>query len=552
MATRSERRVLVRLLGSLPLIAQFASRLRVREIIDRHCPVRDNAHLTHGEVALAILGNRLTKPGCLHRLIHWAHQWAVGEVWDIDPKFLNDDRLGRCLDALAPQINVVQGEVALAAIREYDLRMDQLHGDLTSVVLQGQYLEGEGCALPSPPLEALYKDGKLVVPRPDYGFGGERDCKQLRVSEIGTLDGMVPLWHRSHDGNTADVGVVLTEMETLQKHVPVSGCAIVGDSKLLTQALLPKLRKNGWDFLAPLPSNPALEAQYLALPEAGWQRLDYVPRRAKGKPEEERSVYRGQEVTEPWTNPETGEVERFRRLFVHSSALALQQKRLRMRRVLAAGNALNELIEKLPKLARQMRAATLEARARMILEKHRVQAYFTIKVTAGKPFPLLEWKTDDEKLAREDRLDGSYVLYTSLKEEAASPLELLRRWKQQGELERRFSDWKGPLQVQQVFLKTPERIAALILLLHLALMIFCLIEREARRRLAAKGLTKFPRLLGGQIDAIPTGENIFRMLESVMLLVQEGQHGRERWVNFFHPPQEGLWKLFGIEMPVHA
>ena len=56
----------------------------------------------------------------------------------------------------------------------------------------------------------------------------------------------------------------------------------------------------------------------------------------------------------------------------------------------------------------------------------------------------------------------------------------LRRWKQQGELERRFSDWKGPLLVHPVFLKTPQRIAALILLLHLALMIFCLIERAVR------------------------------------------------------------------------
>lgn len=552
MPSRSERRILVRLLGSLPLVAHFARRLGIPETVDRHCPSRANAHLSHGQVALTIIANRLTTPRGLYRLIHWAREWALGEVWGIDAERLNDDRLGRCLDALYDSLNVIQGEVALAAVREFDLRLDQLHGDLTSVVLQGQYPEEDLAAGAAAAAAAGEGEKDAPIPRPAYGYGGEPDCKQLRVVEIGTLDGMVPLWHRTHDGNQADVGAVIAEMETLQKHVPVPGCAMIGDSKLLTHALLPKLRKNGWDFLAPLPHNPALDSQYLALPEAGWERLEYVPRHLEGKAEEERSIYRGQEVQEAWTNPQTGEVEVFRKLFVHSSALAAQQKRLRLRRVVAAGQELNELMEGLPKRGRQMRPAALEARALVILDKHRVRPYFTLKVTAGKPFPELDWELDEEALAREEKLDGYYVLYTSLKGEGVSSLELLRRWKQQGQLERRFSDWKGPLLVHPVFLKTPRRIAALILLLHLALMVYCLIEREARRRLAERGESKFPRLLAGHVAAVPTGENILRAFENVLLLVEEGQHGRECWINPLHPEQEGLWKLLRIEAPSWA
>lgn len=233
---------------------------------------------------------------------------------------------------------------------------------------------------------------------------------------------------------------------------------------------------------------------------------------------------------------------------MHSSALAAQQHRLRLQRVVAAGRALNELLQGLPKRGSKLRPATLEARALVLLDKYRVRPYFTLKVTGGKPFPLLAWEVDEAALAREAQLDGAYVLYTSLQEEV-SALEVLRRWKQQGELERRFSDWKGPLLVHPIFLNTPQRIAALILLLHLALMIFCLIEREARRRLAAQGKTKFSRLLAGQVDAIPTGENVLRMLESVLLLVEEGQQRREGWVNFFHPEQEALWQLFELVLP---
>src|SRR5581483_3087973 len=130
----------------------------------------------------------------------------------------------------------------------------QLHGDVTSVVLDGQYAEGEVPVLPegeTPP----------VVPRPAYGYGGQPDCKQFRVVEITSLDGLIPLWHRTHDGNKPDVGMVVAEMEVLRKHVPVDQTLVVGDSKLLTHDLLPRLRANGWGFLAPLPQNPALDQQ---------------------------------------------------------------------------------------------------------------------------------------------------------------------------------------------------------------------------------------------------------------------------------------------------
>jgi transposase len=541
MPARAERRILARMLGSLALIAHYLRRLRVQETIDHHCPSRGNAHLTHGQVAVAIIANRLSQPGALYRLIHWAREFALDELWQIDPERLNDDRLGRCVDALAEHIPEIQGEVALAAVREFNLQLDQLHGDVTSVVLQGAYPEEAAANEPG--------EGERSVPRPAFGYGGEPDCKQLRVVEITSLEGLVPIWHRTYDGNKPDVGMVIAEMEALQKHVPLGNCLVVGDSKLLTQALLPRLRRNGWSFLAPLPHNPALDDQCLALPEAGWELLDYAPASKAHLPPQERSEYRGQSVLETWTDPETGETACFRKVFIRSSALAAQQRRLRDRRVLAAATELNELIAKLPRGGRGKSAAWLEARALVLLDRHKVRPYFQLRVTGGKPFPMLEWEENTEALRREAALDGYYVLYTDLSPETVSDTEVLRRWKPQIATERRFSDWKGPLRVHPVFLNTPARIAALILLLHLALMIYCLIECEARRRLAAQGKTKFPRLLAGQIDAVPTGENILRLFQNVLLVIEEGQHGRNCWVNLFTPEQEQLWRFLEIETP---
>src|SRR6266511_1617734 len=165
MSNRAVRRRTIRLLGSLPLIAQFARRLQIQPTIDRLCPSRSNALMTHGQVALAIIANRLTTPKAMYQILAWAQKWGVRETWGILPDFLNDDRLGRCMDGIAPQIDAIQGETLVHAVWQYELELSQLHWDLTSVVLRGEY----------PPEEQAQE-----YAQPAYGFGGEAGCKQLR------------------------------------------------------------------------------------------------------------------------------------------------------------------------------------------------------------------------------------------------------------------------------------------------------------------------------------------------------------------------------------
>jgi hypothetical protein len=192
----------------------------------------------------------------------------------------------------------------VAAIREFDLYLSQLHWDLTSVVLQGEY-----------PPEEQQRD----YPKPAYGFGGEPNCKQLRVGELVTNDGGVPVWHRSFDGQQADVGTVVAQMETLRAHVSLPECVVIGDSKLLSATVIERLRRQQLHFLAPLPKSAALDAAFLALDPAGWQPLDYLAKRQERLAPEARTQYQGQEVVWEWVDPQSGESETFRRLFVISS-----------------------------------------------------------------------------------------------------------------------------------------------------------------------------------------------------------------------------------------
>ena len=177
---------------------------------------------------------------------------------------------------------------------------------------------------------------------------------------------------------------------------------------------------------------------------------------------------------------------------------------------------------------------------------------YRLTVSEAEGRPQLAWSVDPDALERAEALDGYYVLLTSLPVVQADKHALLRQWKQEEQIERRFSAWKGPLQVRPVFVTSNARMAALVLLLHLALMLYCLLEREARRQLAAQGRQQVRNLLAGHVDAVPTGANMLLALQHLFLIIEESEHGREYVMTELLPVQATLWRLLGIRQPVWA
>src|SRR5205823_6936948 len=87
---------------------------------------------------------------------------------------------------------------------------------------------------------------------------------------------------------------------------------------------------------------------------------------------------------------------------------------------------------------------------------------------------------------------------------------LLTEWKGQWQIEHRHRDGKGPLRIRPLFVTSNRRIVGLLLILGIALMLFSLLEREARRALAAG--EKVAGLLAGHVAARPTGDNLLKAL----------------------------------------
>jgi transposase len=489
-------------LGALPVVADYCRRLDLAGIIDRVCPVRDLAHLSHGQVIEALIANRLTSPAPLVRVSQWADQWAVEEVFGIAAEWLNDDRIGRALDAIAPELEGIIGSVGAQAISAFGLDVSRLHWDMTSISLHGDF-----------------QDNDEDYPAPKYGHPKDRrhDLKQVQAGLAVTADGAIPVFHRAYDGNAGEVTQVVATMTALTKMATPRDFLLVGDSKLVSYANLAAMTDAGVTFLAPASKIYVPAAVLATLDIHATVEVGHVAERDLGKAPAERGRWRVIEDTMTLTGPRKKDpVLTLRRVFVHSTARAQAAVTARERKLDQARDDLTRLQRGLGS-RHYPDTASVTARIAAISRARRVSAFLqtTVGIDPATGKTTLAWTFDEQSLAAEAALDGWHALLTNLDPAHADAPEVLRRYKGQEAVERRSSAFKGPLAVAPMFLKNNRRITALITVICLALLIFCLIERQAR--LAIVPQTTLDGLYVGR-PAKPTGRLIFEALARLRLI----------------------------------
>jgi hypothetical protein len=499
-------RVLEKRLGALPVVAQFGRRLRIAEIVDELCPVREVAWISHGEVIEALAANRLAAPAPLVRVEEWAAAMAVEEAYGIAPYLLNDDRIARALDAVAPQLDAIIGGVGAAAISEFGVDVARLHWDMTSISLYGAY--------PDP-------DGEYPAPRWGHPKDRRPDLKQIQAGLAVSGDGGIPVFHRAYDGGAGEVAQVTGAMTALKKIAGPRRFLLVGDSKLISYANAAAMNAQHVGFVAPLAAARVPAGLFAALPAGAGTEVDHAAARDAGKPAAARASYRvledeaGMDLRGP---RKTDPVVHLRRILVYSSANAAGQATARAAKLAKAAADLDKLARTAGTRFHPTEEA-VAARVQAIAAQRRVQKYLRTAITAGPAGkPVLAWHFDQDVIDADAAADGWYALLTNLAPGQAGPEQVFRRYKGQHAVERRYGEFKGPLAVAPLFLKTNRRITALITVICLALLIFCLIERQVRKALAphAEMMTGLP---GYRTTAArPTGRTIFQALAGLRLI----------------------------------
>ncbi len=502
-------RFATQIVDALPAVVHYFEQLDLAATIDGLVPREGDVPL--GTLVEILIANRLLQPKAPFRVGQWAQTAALTDYYGLTAAQLNDDRLGRALERLAAHAPTIQAALVLKAIERFELDVTQIHYDITTVALYGAYDRG--------PAE------DQTPPMPAHGRtkSGRKHVKQVQLGLDVAADGAVPVGHLPLDGNAAEVTTHLENLKRLSRTLPKGKLLYIADTKLdMPDNLLAITARKG-QFLCGGVLMPPLQERYPGLRD-DLRPVDYYPQSQAQLPPERRDRYRAAEVTELLEGVVDGKTIRlnYRLIFVWSGSKARQQAKTRERHT-AKIRAEFEAVQR--NLGRYSPTTTgaIVRRLEAAKGKYAEGEVFTYRLARDRTGGFhLAWEIDAEALQRRQDLEGVYVLKTDLPKSTHPTAEVLRTYKEQSHVERRFHHLGGPLAVAPMFLKDPERIAGLLCILVWALMVLALMERQVRREL--KGRPLYGLYPEGRPSPAPTGPALIQGLSGLcIVIVREGE-----------------------------
>jgi len=192
----------------------------------------------YAEVLLALIKNILVEHNALYAVGEWAAFYDAGLVASGK---IGDDRLGRALDRLfAADRATLQTRIILAVMSGFDLKMERIHNDTTSVMVRGAYDNQD-------PKAIQLKNGHSKEHRPDL--------KQLVYSLCVTSDGAVPVHFKAYDGNQTDDGIHLETWSRIRTLLQHPRFIYVADCKLCTERNLRTIDNERGLFVTVVPKS---------------------------------------------------------------------------------------------------------------------------------------------------------------------------------------------------------------------------------------------------------------------------------------------------------
>ena len=544
-------------LGAMPILNRLLKRTRLEEFLHAALPPHDaRTKLSPVKALLVLLRNLLVSRGPIYGVGEWAARHAPDLVGLVPAEIglLNDDRVGRALDQLfAADVPSLVLTVATHVVKEFGVRLDELHNDSTTVSFCGAYADA---SLP-----------QRVLGRPTLAitFGHNKDhrpdLKQLLFILTVSEDGGVPLHFRAESGNVVDDQTHRDTWDLLCQLTGRRDFLYVADCKLATSENMAYLHQRQGRFVTVLPRTRAEDAAFRDLVEKG---------RVTWRPLWKKTGDQG-EILDCYTlsdQPATT-AEGYRLVWYHSQRKAELDAVARSGRIERALKQLAALREKLrsPRTRYRQEAKVAEAVAEILqsckaapwivteVQPHSVETFHQdhrgrpgkdtryVKKVATRCD--LTYRIDDAAVAADAASDGIFPLVSNVTD--LDELQLLHACKRQPTIEKRFSQFKTDFEVAPVYLKAVHRIQALLAVYFFALLVEALLERELRQAMQAKGIEALPLYPEGRACRWPTARRVFDLFESVQRhTLTHRQRSPEIMVTELTRLQRRLLKLLGL------
>lgn len=548
--------------GGLPIINHFLERMRLREILEEYLPPDDpRTRLPTARALLVLVRNVLLSREPIYGVGEWAQRYAPDllDLWPEELEQLNDDRLGRCLerlfDAVGPALILA---VVRHVVREFSVCLDELHNDSTTVSFYGAYAKAR---------EEGRRRGRATHAI-TYGHSKDHrpDLKQLLYILTISDDGGVPVYFASASGNVVDDQTHRQTWELLCQLVGRRDFLYVADSKLATTDNMNYLAQHEGRFISVLPRTRKEAAEFrnrLRQDAQGvrWRGL-YEIRNEQGKLLDQLSVCAEEAIS----------AEGYRLLWYHSGRKAELDAAARSGKTQRALSELGRLRDRLtgPRTRFRQRQKVEQAVAK-ILDQFGVQRWVKVDILereeasyrqAGPGRPnaktayhkrvktryTLSWQLDTRALIEEQTGDGVFPLISNVRTMSAD--ELLRAYKRQPIIEKRFSQLKTDFVVAPVYLKEVSRIQGLLAVYFLVLLVQTLLERQLRRAMADQDIQALPLYPEDRPCRRPTTHQVLERFESVQrhALIQPDDQ-ETLLITELSPLQRQILRLLHISAP---
>jgi len=498
-------------LDHLGIVAGICRQIKLIEVIDESLATVSNRKVSCGEATQAMVLNALGLSG---RALYLMPEYMQNKPVDrliregLVAADFNDDTLGRALDELQQAgVTEVFAQVAQSAVAVFEIETAYAHLDTSSFSLQGSYVS----AVAQRAVDAY----DAVEIRHGYSKENRPDLKQVVVTLITSQASALPLWLEVLDGNSSDK---VSFRESVQAYIGQLEDAtppwFIMDSAGYTQENLASWQEIKW--VARVPETIAEAKRVL-------QAIATESMTAVG------NGYRSL----PLGNCYAGIHQRW--LLVYSQQAYERESHALDKRVARAGEQAQQAWHTLQQTTFPCAADAQAALAQFCqrLPWHQSQAQIAAVKKYAKPgrpakeavAQLVGWQLTGDLLTNEAAIAdarqwlGRFLIATNVLDETQlADQALLNCYKEQSSaVERGFRFLKDPMFfADSLFLKSPARIMAMIMIMGLALLVYALAERELRRQLAAHNET-IPDQKGLPTQT-PTMRRIAQIFEGVDLL----------------------------------
>ena len=527
-------------LGALAVVWPLLERMQVAQIINRHLPADPQAEYDHGSVLTLLMAARLYSPVALVNVPKWAAQSGADILWDIPVEKLNDDRLGRSLDAFFRQRHSILASVALHVSHEFGIPLSELHYDPTHIVLHGAYETSESRGDLSADNQML-SDASLPPAHITQGRpmnDAPNDVQLIHAGLCTLVDelGPLPIFGHTVGGNQNGHTAVAEQLALIQKHLKPPALTMISDRGTFSAGHLLRLHESGYQAIAAAPWNDFRSLFDEHRPKLQWKQASYLSIEQKRRREQgnlPKEHYELAVVRHELTERKSGQKIPYRAIFVFSTADQKVAQKNRQKSVRKLREGLEKIARSVAEGRRKTDPTSVGRRVSKLFGKRQAAAYFCYEMVPlskaerdQRPPPQRGCKravhrfefTYDEQAAQRDAAHDGYSVLIATARRTQSADVLFTKYKQQCYSELANHELKTPLAVHPVFLKSPHRVEALVFLLMLTLTLYFLIQRIYRQNVPDDAPIKERRT---------TTQTILRAFNSYTLILHRTRLGRE-------------------------